>query len=251
MENAADVTLASANFSPGSDSEAFLWPMGGFNVRAGTITEDAVVDYWWDVDGVQRSAKVPVTVKGPREIAKVNFDEGDVTGTVSNANAKVYSSTLPIGIEVIAEAGVTLEGEMNVADDILFQIVGGAATRDSFDLKQAATGAGNQFELASTLRGSWTTAAANEQVRVAVTVVTGAALWTVRFLRVYRVVAPVKQWTPALLASRNIFDSAFWGGPKSAAGTVSLKARVQAAYSGTVLCSDRFADLDQRIRDTG
>ncbi len=249
VDNTADVTLKSQSLSLGAGLESFIWPTGGFNARAGTITEDAVLDYWWDVDGIQRSAKVPVTVQGPRRIAKVNFDEADVNGTTTQ-NVKNLAPGLAVGVELVVEAEVSIIGLDNQEFQVQFLLKSNTgATLDSFFLHAAATGAGDVFELSGKLKGSITTTVANEQFFVAVAVVLGGATWTVHSHRVYRVMPGPKQWTPALLASSGLGDSLFWAGAKTGTVTVSLKAQVQAGFAGTVVCSDRFVDLDSRLRD--
>ena len=78
-------------------------------------------------------------------------------------------------------------GEANASDDVTFDLQINSVTKETLSLKQAATGAGDTFNLGGVVKYSQAQTAATT-LRISATVVAGAATWAVKSLRVYGVI---------------------------------------------------------------
>ncbi len=243
VDASASVALAGATLSALAGAQFRIAPFGGINIRPGTNAEPVVLLVWWDVGGTRRSAQYPVVVPPAGEIFKVNFDEADVNGTMTQ-NVKNLAPGLAVGVELVVEAEVSIIGLNNQEFQVQFLLKSNTgATLDSFFLHAAATGAGDVFELSGKLKGSITTTVANEQFFVAVAVVLGGATWTVHSHRIYRVMGSRKRPFFMAIPSESIFHVVFWNAKKTTDQAITLMGQLLAGSVGNVIVSDRYLSV--------
>jgi len=114
-----------------------------------------------------------------------SVSETDVTGTTTNATAKTYALPANSYTRVIVEAEISLVGVAATDNEVKYDLkIDGTNIDDTVSLRQANTGAGDQFKLAGCLKASKVQQGA-VTITISVTAVLGAGTWTVRSLRVY------------------------------------------------------------------
>ena len=173
------VTLGNSNiFFPNSVAAGSIF---GFN-SANTIS---AVTSTSGIKVAQNNAGTITWASG--YIALISANETDATGTTTNANAITYSLSANTYSSIIIEAEVSLLGVANESDEVTFDLQINSVTKETLSLKQAATGAGDTFNLGGVVKYSQAQTAATT-LRISATVVAGAATWAVKSLRVYGVI---------------------------------------------------------------
>jgi hypothetical protein len=98
------VTIATAPITIAAGLEDYLIPLGlVISVRAGTITVQGILDVWFDVGGVQRSAKYPLYIN-QTDLTRKPFNAGLILGSVADLTYwKLIKAPGTYTINVIAQ----------------------------------------------------------------------------------------------------------------------------------------------------